>query len=111
MCLHLTIRQSNSNYYLYLGFYAADCEGVTSTLNKWIHAAFVFDLTTLTQKIYLNGVLENSCSQASAVTSAPVNITIGYIPALTSGTYYQVNDFLSNSLETQLRMKLYYFFT
>jgi hypothetical protein len=113
MCLHLTIRQNNSNYHLYLGFLNADCEGVTSlTLNIWIHAAFVFDITTLTQKIYLNGVLENSCNQTSAVTSAPANITIGYIPAFTTyANYYQVNDFLSNSLETQLTIKLFYFFT
>jgi hypothetical protein len=98
-CLHLTIRQNGSNYHLYLGFYWADCQGVTSlTLNTWIHAAFVFDLTTLTQQIYLNGVLENSCIQSSALTATPSDITIGYIPTLnTAGTYFQVNDFLSNT--------------
>jgi hypothetical protein len=69
-------------------------------MNTWIHAAFVFDSTTFTQKIYLNGVLENNCSQSSAITATTTNITIGYIPALNANnsmTYFQVNDFLSNS--------------
>jgi hypothetical protein len=101
-CLYLTIRQTGSNYYLYLGFYQADCEGITPlTLNTWIHAAFVFDSTTLTQKIYRNGVLENSCTQASALTVTPTNITIGFLPLMyaTSGgvAYFQVNNYLSNA--------------
>jgi hypothetical protein len=97
-CLHLSIRLGNSNnYYLHFGFYTADCEGITPLpLNTWIHAAFVFDLTTLTQYIYLNGVLENSCIQGSALTATPTSVMIGGLPIL-NFLYFQVNDFQSNS--------------
>lgn len=96
-CLHLTIRRSDSVYHLYMGFFHADCEGVTSlSLNTWIHAAFVFDSTTLTQKIYLNGLLEKSCTQSSAITATTTSFTIGYIPLMNTDngmTYYRVSDF------------------
>ena len=89
-CLHLTFRLSGSNYHLYFGFFHADCEGVTSIiLNTWMHVAFVFDMTTLTQRIYLNGVLENSCTQSSAVTASPTGITIGFLPSFVSVAYFQ----------------------
>ena len=89
-CLHLTIRLNNGNYYLYFGFFWADCQGTTSlTLNTWIHAAFVFDLTTFTQRIYLNGELENICTQSSALTLPPTSVTIGFIPTM------DINNFIS----------------
>lgn len=101
-CMHLTFRLNNGNYHLYFGFYLNDCEGITAlTLNTWIHAAFVFDYATLTQKIYLNGVLENSCTQSSGLTVTPTSVTIGYLPLLASTSggvgYFQVNDFFFNS--------------
>jgi hypothetical protein len=101
LCLHLGIHQNGANFHLLLGFYAADCEGVTSLpLNTWIHAAFVFDSTTFTQYIYLNGVLENSCIQSSAITGTPTGITIGFLPVINAGNnnagYFQVNNFRSN---------------
>jgi len=93
-CLHLAIEPSGgNNYYLHFGFYSADCGGVTVLpLNTWIHTAFVFDLTTLEQYIYLNGVLDNSCTQSSALTATSTSITIGSVPAV-SFLDYQVNDF------------------
>ena len=42
-CLNLAIRRST----LYMSFFSDDCSGITLvTLNTWIHAAFVFDLST-----------------------------------------------------------------
>jgi hypothetical protein len=101
-CLYLTIRHNGTNYHLYFGFYNADCEGKTSLpLNTWIHAAFVFDSTTFTQTIYLNGVLENSCIQSSALNVTTTNVTIGFLPLMyaTNGhvAYFQVNNYLFNS--------------
>ena len=102
-CLHLTIHLVNSIYYLYFGFMFNDCQGVTSIgslLNTWIHTAFVFvfDATTLTQNIYLNGILENTCTPSSVLTVTPADVTIGFIPLIAStyGSlgYFQVNLFL-----------------
>jgi len=92
-CLHLGIRQNAANLYLYFGFYEADCKGVKPLrINRWIHAAFVFDLTTLTRYIYLNGELENNCTQSLALNVTPTNITIGFLPIL-SATYGDVAYF------------------
>jgi hypothetical protein len=96
-CLHLTFHLNGTGYYLYFGFYNADCPGITPlTLNTWIHAAFVFDSTTLTQTIYLNGVVENSCTQLSAVTATPTNIILGFLPLVYAAggsvAYFQVNN-------------------
>lgn len=82
-CLHLLIRNSGSNHYLYFGFFGDDCQGNTSvSVNEWIHAAFVFDITTLTQSIYLNGILDNSCVVSSPILATIGRITIGTIPSL-----------------------------
>ncbi|CAF0839563.1 unnamed protein product [Adineta steineri] len=91
-CLILGIRQS----YLYMSFFSDQCLGVTQLkLNTWIHVAFVFDLSTLTKIIYLNGVLENSCSSSSTLSiPTSTNITIGRIPLLSS--IYNVTSFQGN---------------
>ncbi len=82
-CLHLVIRQINSNHYLYFGFFADDCQGNTPvTLNQWIHAAFVFDITTLTQSIYINGILDNSCTASSPIIATTGSVTIGTVPGI-----------------------------
>jgi hypothetical protein len=100
-CLHILIRQNKSNYYLYMGFGDRDCIGVTPlTTKEWIHAAFVFDLTTLTQKIYLNGVFENSSIVSSTPNITEGNTTIGSVPLFSRYPDYapfQVNHFLCNS--------------
>lgn len=93
-CLHLTLRQSNGSYFLYMGFFNAGCLGGTVlTLNTWIHAAFVFDFTTLTQKIYLNGVLDAVCTQLSSITVETNDVTIGFVLAANNPlmTYFQGN--------------------
>ncbi|CAF1554949.1 unnamed protein product [Adineta ricciae] len=83
-CLHLSIRQNDANYYLYFAFYNSDCTGVTSLmLNTWMHAAYVFDFTTLKQMIYLNGVSDTTCTASSYPTSSTTTgVTIGFIPLI-----------------------------
>jgi len=97
-CLHITIRQSSSMYYLYFSFYASDCQGITPlTSNTWFHAGLVFDITSMTQSVYLNGVLDRSCTVSSAVNAISGNVTIGYIPVIASPSpdnYFQVINFL-----------------
>jgi hypothetical protein len=98
-CLHLTIRQSGADYYLYLGFFASDCQGITPlSLNTWTHAAFVFDIASMRQSIYLNGILDRNCSVSSPlIITTPSNVTIGNIPILPPSNaykYFQVTAFL-----------------
>ncbi len=81
-CLNILIRQNDFSYYLYIGFWLADCLGATTlTINKWIHAAFTFDITTLEEKVYLNEILENTCNIRSTL-SLITTTTIGSIPKL-----------------------------
>ncbi len=55
--LHLMIR----NYVLYLGFFNDDLSGATSLkTNTWYHAAFVYDYSNSTQRIYLNGEIDGT---------------------------------------------------
>jgi hypothetical protein len=95
-CLYLTIRNNGSSYYLYMGFYGDDCQGNTVvSLNKWIHVAFVFNIVTLTQSIYFNGVLDNSCNVSAPMMAITGSVTIGNIPGIvsTSGlNFFQVTD-------------------
>ncbi|UJR11610.1 hypothetical protein I4U23_015792 [Adineta vaga] len=68
-CMYLMIR-TNCTYF---AFFNNDCHGSTVVLtNRWYHIAFVYDYVTLTQYIYLNGVLE--CTHSS---SAPFQATNG----------------------------------
>jgi hypothetical protein len=83
LCLYLVIRKIVSNYYLYFGLFADDCQGNTSlTSNQWIHVAFVFDITTLTQSIYLNGLLDNRCTVSAPFMANMGSVTIGTVPSL-----------------------------
>ena len=105
-CLHLSIRKNGANYYLYFAFYNSDCTGVTPVmLNTWMHAACVFDLSTLKQTTYLNGVLDKTCTASSYPTaSTTTDVTIGFIPLMAavygSGvmTYFQVNCYIYTTL-------------
>ena len=83
-CLYLTIRQTLSNYYLYMDFYGNSCQGTINILVRtWYHVGFVFDKTTMTQSIYLNGELDQSCSVSSPLMLTPSTLTsIGNIPLL-----------------------------
>jgi hypothetical protein len=60
-CLYLIIR----NYKLYMGFSLDDVIGSTVlTINTWYHVAFVYDYSTRTQSLYVQGVLDTSRSSA-----------------------------------------------
>ena len=73
-CLYINIHNTK----LYFGFFNNDLQGITTiALNQWIHVAFVFDATTRTQTIYLNGFedAQRTASQVLLVQSG--NFTIG----------------------------------
>ncbi|CAF3694172.1 unnamed protein product [Rotaria sp. Silwood1] len=77
-CLYLTIRNNNSSYNLYLGFYNNDLSGVTNIpLNKWIHVAFVYDIDNFQQSIYLDGSLESIRNESSPLLMANDSFSIG----------------------------------
>lgn len=59
LCLHFVIRNNK----LYCGFYYNDIPGATTlTVNNWYHVACVYDMTTKTQQLWLDGYLETSCN-------------------------------------------------
>lgn len=93
-CLHLIFRKSGSGSQLHFGFYYDDCQGNTYIpLNKWIYATFVFDISTKTQWIYLNGVLECNRIASSALLAFTGNVYIGWVPGLEGvpgDDYFQV---------------------
>lgn len=73
-CLHINIRNTK----LYFGFYFNDVQGVTTILlNKWIHTAFVFDVTTMRQTIYLNGFRDAQTTASNVLQVTAGNFTIG----------------------------------
>ncbi|CAF4119826.1 unnamed protein product [Rotaria socialis] len=78
-CLYLAIRRNNSNHYLSFGFYNDDLWGATIlSLNQWIHAAFVFDISAFQQSIYLNGFLDSSRNTFNPLLAFSGNFCIGY---------------------------------
>ena len=104
-CLHLTIRQTSGVYNLYLGFYGDDLQGITPLqLNTWFHAAFVFDFSTRTQSIYLNGILESSRIAVGTLTLGNGTTVVGYISAIegySNNNYFLVSNvflYMPNSL-------------
>lgn len=73
-CLHINIRNTK----LYFGFYFNDVAGATLIqLNKWIHTAFVFEVTTRLMTIYLNGVVDGQSVRTSSLLVNSGNFTIG----------------------------------
>ena len=73
-CLHLIIRNAR----MYMGFTLDDLVGVnTVPLNSWTHVAYVYDYSTRTQLIYLQGVLDNSKTSAGPYQGQSGSIVIG----------------------------------
>lgn len=73
-CLQLIIRSQK----LYFGFYSDDLTaGTTLPLNQWMHVAFVFDATTKTRTIYLNGFSDGSRTASTVLLANAGNVTIG----------------------------------
>ena len=59
-----------------------------------MHVAFVFDISTLTQSIYLNGRLDGSCTTSAPFMATQGDVTIGTVPLLipvTNVNFYQVS--------------------
>jgi len=72
--LHYLIR----SYKLYLGFYADDLNGSTIILNNtWYHVAFVYDNSSSTQIIYLNGKLDSKRTSLGPYQGLSGEIVIG----------------------------------
>ena len=73
-CLFLIIRNNR----MYMGFTTDDVIGTTvMAANTWHHVAFVYDYSTQTQSIYLQGVLENSKSSSGPYLGRNGSIFIG----------------------------------
>lgn len=73
--MHIIIR----NQKIYFGFFADDLTGVTTlTAGQWYHMAYVYDLPTRTQFVYVNGIVD--------ATRTPAGPYIGTVGALTIGT-------------------------
>ena len=70
-----------------MAFFGDNCVSNRSvSLNQWIHAAFVFDLTTSSMLIYQDGVLVANRTSAFPLQAAENNLTIGYIPGIASSS-------------------------
>ncbi|CAF1611898.1 unnamed protein product, partial [Didymodactylos carnosus] len=73
LCLFLSIRKKA----LFFGFFNDDTPGnATIVVNKWYHAAFVYDYTNRIRYIYLNGVQDaiDTTTSYLLITQQPVNI-------------------------------------
>jgi hypothetical protein len=96
-CLHLTIRNSSSTFCLYMSFFGDNCQSNGSVpLNKWTHAAFVFDNVTRAMSVYLNGELVGNAPSALPLQGIANIVTIGYIPGIVAAygsNYCQVDYF------------------
>ncbi|CAF3613042.1 unnamed protein product [Rotaria sordida] len=74
LCLHFMAR----NNQLYCAFYFNDIQGVTTlTMNVWTHVACVYNAATLTQQVWLNGVLDGSRTGSSLYQGSSGATTIG----------------------------------
>lgn len=74
-CLHLLIRSNK----VYLGFYSDDLTGSTSvSVNTWMHVAYVYDLSTNTKSVYLNGILDGTTNSGSYYQGIGGVMYVGY---------------------------------
>jgi hypothetical protein len=106
LCLHFLIRSSK----LYMGFLNDDIAGATTLpTNVWTHVACMFDLTSNTKSVYLNGILDGSTTSGSyyqgttgvmnvgyAITSGSVTPLPGYIDQVNTLIIYQINPIISH---------------
>ena len=74
-CLHLIIRDRK----LYLSFYDDDLPGLTNlTAARWYHTAFVFDISSGNQSLYLDGVLDATRQSNSSYLGTSGALNIGF---------------------------------
>lgn len=84
LCLHFTTR----NVMLYCGFYFNDVAGSTTlTMNRWSHVGCMYDLSTGTQSVWLNGVVDGSRT-VSAYQGVSTTTTIGMVSYPMPANYY-----------------------
>ena len=85
LCFHFVIRQVK----LYCGFYSNDVTGGTTlTLNRWSHVACLYDHSTGTQQVWLNGVLDGTRTSVTAYQSSSGITTIGMVSYPMPLNYY-----------------------
>ncbi len=73
-CLFLMIQ----NYKMYMGFTLDDVIGITTlSVNTWYHVAYVYDYSSRTQSIYLQGILDNSKTSAGPYQGQTGSILLG----------------------------------
>jgi len=72
-CLQILIRSQK----LYFGFYSDSIGGSTNlSINKWIHVAFVFNINTKLQTIYINGISDGTHTATNGLLAYQKNFTI-----------------------------------
>ena len=88
-CLYLLIRNAK----MYMSFTVDDVIGFTSlSINTWYHVAYVYDYSTQTQLLYLQGVLDTSESSTGIYRGQNASMTIGLSP-LSSSSF---NGYIDN---------------
>jgi hypothetical protein len=99
LCMFFIVR----NLKLYCGFTNNDITGNTTiTMNIWSHVACVYDLDSMTQQVWLNGVLDGSCS-SPAYQGSLADTTIGVTYVTPSGSNF-FNGYL-DQMRFSLRAK------
>ena len=74
-CLHLIIRHRK----LYLDSYSDDLPGLTNlTAARWYHTAFVFNISSGNQSLYLDGVLDATRQSNSSYLGTSGALNIGF---------------------------------
>ncbi|CAF0829137.1 unnamed protein product [Rotaria sp. Silwood1] len=87
-CLYLIIR----SHKMYMGFMLDDVIGSTSlSTNTWYHVAYVYDYSSQTQSIYLQGVLDGTQTSAGPYQGQNGSIFIGS-SVLSSNSFYGYID-------------------
>ncbi|CAF4070385.1 unnamed protein product, partial [Rotaria magnacalcarata] len=72
--LHIIIR----NQRIYLGFFSDDLQGNQVLYpNQWYHMAYIYDYSTSTQYVYVNGYLDNSRNLSGPYQGTSGAMTIG----------------------------------
>ncbi|CAF2903992.1 unnamed protein product [Rotaria sp. Silwood2] len=96
-CLYLIIR----NHKMYMSFLLDDVIGSTSlSINTWYHVAFVYDYSSGTQSIYLQGILDGTKTSAGPYQGQNGSIFIGS-SVLSSNSFYGYIDNMKLTTRTK----------
>lgn len=102
-CLHMTLGKNGSSsvFPLYFGLHGDDVNSFApaSTVNNWIHAAFVFETGTRNVSIYRNGMLIRSGATREELKATNTSFQIGTIAFLIAGNNtFQVRHLCSTRM-------------